>query len=159
MVSWDSWTPADHTAAEAIAGPRLQELLDAAGIELPMAKSRIGELAAILQATVTSDVRAREMGSPVPVTNSQQSLARQLETLLDDPADAAPLAHTLMALAFIDGRPWIPRGGRQRFARDDFDAPWPRTIMWPSPAWCSAGQSEPGTAPGGKAEVPAHCAG
>jgi hypothetical protein len=96
---WDAWTRADHAAAEAIAGPRLQELLDAAGIELPLAKSRIGELSAILRATLTSEVTIREMGGPVPVTNSVQSLARQLETLLDNPADAAPLAHTLMALA------------------------------------------------------------
>jgi hypothetical protein len=98
-VDWDAWTPADHAAAEAIAGPRLRELLDAAGIELPFAKSRIGELSAILQATLTSEVTTREMGGPVPVTNSVQSLARQLETLLDNPADAAPLAHTLTALA------------------------------------------------------------
>jgi hypothetical protein len=98
-MDWDAWTPADHPAAETIAGPRLQELLDAAGIELPMAQSRVAELAAILQAVLTSDVTARETGGPVPVTNSVQSLARQLETLLDNPADAVPLAHTLIALA------------------------------------------------------------
>jgi hypothetical protein len=92
-VDWDAWTPADRAAAEAIAGPRLQELLDAASIELPFAKSRTGELSAILQAALTSDVTTREMGGPVPVTNSVQSLARQLETLVDNAADAAPLAH------------------------------------------------------------------
>jgi hypothetical protein len=65
-IDWSAWTPADHAAADAIAGPRLQELLDAAGIELPVARSRIGELSAILEATLTSDVTTREMGGPVP---------------------------------------------------------------------------------------------
>lgn len=87
------------TFADAITGRRLRELFDAAAIELPVARSKIGELPAILQAILTSDVTTREMGAPVSVTNSQGSLSRQLESLLDNPADAAPLAHTLIALA------------------------------------------------------------
>jgi hypothetical protein len=90
---WDAWKPGDHEAAAAIAGPLLQQLLEAARIELPIAASRIAELSAILEATLASD----EMSGPV--TNSVQSLACQLENMLGDPADAAPVAHTLMALA------------------------------------------------------------
>lgn len=51
----DDWTPADHTAAEAIAGPRLEPLLHAAVIKLPIAASRIRELSAILEATFAAD--------------------------------------------------------------------------------------------------------
>jgi len=92
-VDWDAWTPGDHAAAAAIAGPRLQELLDAAGIEVPIAASRFDELTAILEATLASDETSG------PVTNSVQSLAAQLGNVLDNPADAGPVAHTLMALA------------------------------------------------------------
>jgi hypothetical protein len=92
-VDWDAWQPGDRTAAEIIAGPRLQELLDASGIDLPVAAFRIGELSGILGATLASD----EMSGPV--TKSVQSLARQLESVVDNPEDAAPVAHILMALA------------------------------------------------------------
>jgi len=92
-VDWDAWQPGDRAAAEIIAGPSLQELLDASGIDLPVAASRIAELSAILEATLASDE------THGPVTNSVQSLARQLESVVDSPADAAPVAHTLMALA------------------------------------------------------------
>jgi hypothetical protein len=98
-VDWDAWKPGDSLAAEMIAGPRLQELLDAARIELPVAASRIGELSAILEVTLRSDVTTREFDGPVPVTLSEQSLARQIESVVDNAADAAPVAHTLIALA------------------------------------------------------------
>lgn len=48
---------------------------------------------------IGADVTTREMDGPVPATNSLQSLARQLETVVDGPAAAAPVAHPLMALA------------------------------------------------------------
>lgn len=92
-VDWDAWRPGDRAASEIIAGPRLQELLDASGIELPIAASRIGDVTAILEATLASDA------THGPVTNSAQSLARQLESVVDNPANAAPVAHTLMTLA------------------------------------------------------------
>lgn len=92
-IDWDAWTPADHAAAEMIAGTRLEQLLEAARITLPVAASLIGELPAISVATLASDETRG------PVANSVQSLARQFEHVVDDPAPAAPVAHVLMTLA------------------------------------------------------------
>jgi hypothetical protein len=102
-IDWDTWTPADHVAADAIAGPRLQQLLDAARIDLPIPASRIGEVTAILEETLRSDVTALPGGPiadrPYPPRLSIGDLAARLRDVLDNPADAAPVAHTLMALA------------------------------------------------------------
>jgi hypothetical protein len=92
-VDWDAWKPGDRAAAEAIAGPRLEQILAVAAGELPITANRIGELSAILEATLVSDETRG------PVTNSVQSLARQLESLVDDPAVAPALAVSVMALA------------------------------------------------------------
>jgi hypothetical protein len=92
-VNWDAWKPGHHAAAAAVAGARLKQLLDAAGIELPIAASQFGEVSAILEATLASAALAG------PVTYSVQPLAARLANVLDDPAGATPVAHTLMALA------------------------------------------------------------
>ena len=92
-VDWDAWKPGGHAAAAAIAGPRLRQLLDAAAIELPVAARQLGEVAAVLGASLASAALAG------PVTYSVQSLAAQLATMLDDPAGATAVAGTLMTLA------------------------------------------------------------
>jgi hypothetical protein len=92
-IDWNAWKPGDSPAAAASAGDRLRELAAAARIELPMTSERLDEVSAILEATLAPQALAG------PVTYSVQSLAAQLASVLDDPADATPVAHTLMTLA------------------------------------------------------------
>jgi hypothetical protein len=92
-IDWNAWKPGDPAAAAAIAGPRLRTLVAAARIELPIPATRFDEVSAILEATLASQALSGH------VTYSVQSLAAQLANVLDDPADATPVAHTLMTLA------------------------------------------------------------
>jgi hypothetical protein len=91
-IDWNAWKPGDSPAV-AGAGDRLRELAAAAHAELPMSSARVDEVSAILEATLAAQALAG------PVTYSVQSLAAQLVGVLDDPADATPVAHTLMTLA------------------------------------------------------------
>jgi hypothetical protein len=91
-IDWNAWKPADSPAAASGAGDRLRELAAAARVDLPMTSARVDEVSAILEATLAAQARTG------PVT-SVQSLAAQLASVLDDPADATPVAHTLMTLA------------------------------------------------------------
>jgi hypothetical protein len=91
-IDWNAWKP-DDPAAAAMAGPRLRELIAAARVDLPIAAAQIDVVSAILETTLASQARS---GS---VTYSVQSLAAQLANVLENPAEATPVAHTLMALA------------------------------------------------------------
>jgi hypothetical protein len=89
-IDWNAWKPGDPAAA--VPGPGLRELIAAARIELPVAAARMDEVSAILEATRASQALSG------PGTSSVQSLAAQLASVLDDPADATPVAHTLVTL-------------------------------------------------------------
>lgn len=94
QVDWGSWTPGDYAAAEAIAGPGLRQLLAAADITIQsIAESRLEELAAVLEATLASDVILRPpLPVPLPPQLSVSSLAAQLQDVLDNPARAELVA-------------------------------------------------------------------
>ena len=100
QADWAGWTPGDHKAAEAVAGDGLRQLLAEAGVRISsIADTRLGELAAVLEQTLASDIVYREMDEPVPVTLSVGSLTRQLESALDNPARAGLVAQTEIARA------------------------------------------------------------
>jgi SPP1 gp7 family putative phage head morphogenesis protein len=99
-VDWDEWTPGDYAAAEAVAGDGLQQLLDAADITIrSIAQSRVGELAAVLEATLASDVTSISPEGPLPPRLSVGDLARQLQQVLDNPANAEMVAWSEIARA------------------------------------------------------------
>lgn len=100
-VDWGSWTPGDYEAAEAIAGPGLRTLLDDAGIQIKsIADSRLEELAAVLEATLSSDVVHRQpLPAPLEPSLSVGDLARQLRDVLDNPANAELVAQAEIARA------------------------------------------------------------
>jgi hypothetical protein len=93
-VDWGAWTPGDYEAAEAIAGPGLRQLLANSGITIKsIAKSRIEELAEVLEATLQSEVVHRPpLPEPLPPVLSVSDLARQLQEVLDNPANAELVA-------------------------------------------------------------------
>lgn len=94
QVDWNGWTPGDYAAAEAIAGPGLRQLLADADITIKsIAESRLEELAAVLEATLASDVTLRPpLPEPLPPQLSVSSLAAQLQDVLDNPARAELVA-------------------------------------------------------------------
>ena len=109
-VDWRGWTPADHAAAEQIAGEGLQRLLADADVTIQsIAESRVGELADVLEASLASEVSEIEpyhkppgvysMQNVLPARNSASDLAAKLEDVLDNPARAKMVAHTEMARA------------------------------------------------------------
>ena len=99
-VDWGRWTPGDWEAAQEAAGAGLRQLLAEAGIRIKsIAETRLEELAAVLEATLASDITQREMDQPVPVTNSVQSLTAQLVQVLDNPRNAELVAWTEIARA------------------------------------------------------------
>jgi SPP1 gp7 family putative phage head morphogenesis protein len=97
---WGTWTPGDYEAALEVAGPGLRQLLAEAGIRIKsIAESRLEELSGVLERTLASDETTREMNGPRPVTLSVQSLAAQLEEVLDNPSRAELVAQTEIARA------------------------------------------------------------
>ena len=98
---WGSWTPGDYAAAEAIAGPGLRQLLAEAGIRIrSIAESRLEELSAVLEETLRSDAILRTPGTePLPPFLSVQDLAKRLEAVLDNPANAELVAQAEIARA------------------------------------------------------------
>ena len=93
-VDWGAWTPGDYAAAEAISGPGLRQLLDAADITIQsIAESRLEELSAVLEETLASDVmHRRPLPAPLEPSLSVGDLARQLRDVLDNPARAELVA-------------------------------------------------------------------
>lgn len=93
-VDWGAWTPGDHEAAEAIAGPGLRQLLDNAGIQIKsITETRLEELADVLEATLASDeVHRPPLPEPLPPVLSVGDLARQLKDVLDNPERAELVA-------------------------------------------------------------------
>ncbi len=99
-VDWQGWTPGDYAAAEAIAGAELRRLLDESGIRIQsIAESRLEELAAVLEATLASDVTTIEATGPLPPRLSVSDLERQLQDVLDKPQNAELVAWTEIARA------------------------------------------------------------
>jgi len=93
QVDWQDWTPGDYEAAAQIAGPGLRQLLAQDGIIIrSIAETRLEELSAVLEETLASDIITRDLNGPVPVTLSVQSLASQLEAVLDNPNNAELVA-------------------------------------------------------------------
>lgn len=93
-VDWGAWTPGDYAAAEAIAGAGLRQLLAEADITIrSIAESRLEELAAVLEATLASDITERPLlPEPLPPMLSVGDLARQLQDVLDNPQRAELVA-------------------------------------------------------------------
>lgn len=86
-ADWAGWTPGDYAAAQAIAGEGLSQLLAQADVTIQsIAETRIGELAAVLEATLASDETSG------PVTLSVGSLTKQLADVLDNPSRARVVA-------------------------------------------------------------------
>lgn len=99
-VDWGTWTPGDYEAAEQIAGPGLRQLLGEAGIIIrSIAETRLEELSDVLERSLSSDVTQREFNGPVPLTLSVDSLARELENVLDNPSRAELVAQAEIARA------------------------------------------------------------
>lgn len=99
-ADWRGWTPGDHGAAEAIAGAELRRLLDEAGIRVKsIAETRLEELAAVLEQTLASDVTSISAEGPLPPRLSVGDLTRQLEAVLDNPANAELVAWTEISRA------------------------------------------------------------
>jgi hypothetical protein len=99
-VDWRGWTPGDHRAAEAVAGAELRRLLDESGIRIKsIAETRLEELADVLEQTLASDVTAIPAEGPQPPVLSVGDLTRQLEAVLDNPANANLVAWTEISRA------------------------------------------------------------
>jgi SPP1 gp7 family putative phage head morphogenesis protein len=99
-VDWGAWTPGDWEAAQEIAGPGLRQLLAETGIVIrSIAESRLEELSAVLEQSLSSDEVTREMNGPKPLTLSVQSLADELRGVLDNPARAELVAQAEIARA------------------------------------------------------------
>lgn len=99
-VDWGAWTPGDYEAAEQIAGPGLRQLLAESGIVIrSIAESRLEELSAVLEASLSSDEVTRELDQPKPLTLSVQSVADELRDVLDNPARAELVAQAEIARA------------------------------------------------------------
>jgi hypothetical protein len=93
-VDWGDWAPGDYAAAEQIAGPGLRQLLAADGVTIKsIVETRLEELADVLEATLRSDeVHRPPLPEPLPPMLSVGDLARQLEAVLDNPANAELVA-------------------------------------------------------------------
>jgi SPP1 gp7 family putative phage head morphogenesis protein len=100
VPDWGGWTPGDHQAAAAVAGAGLRDLLDAAQVRIKsIADTRIEELADVLEQTLASDVTTITADEELPPRLSVGDLARQLETVLDNPERAELVAWTEIARA------------------------------------------------------------
>jgi SPP1 gp7 family putative phage head morphogenesis protein len=97
---WRGWTPGDYLAAEQVAGAGLRTLLDSAGVTIAsIADTRIEQLAGVIEQTLASDVTTRPPEGPLPPMLSVGDLARQLEAVLDNPANAELVAQAEIARA------------------------------------------------------------
>lgn len=98
---WGAWTPGDYAAAEQIAGPGLRDLLAQQGIRIKsIAESRLEELSAVLEEMLRSDAIRRTPGTePLPPFLSVGDLAKRLEAVLDNPANAELVAQAEIARA------------------------------------------------------------
>lgn len=100
---WGTWTPGDYAAAEQIAGPGLRDLLAEYGIRIrSIAESRLEELSQVLEDTLRSDEIRRTPGTaPLPPYLSVGDLAKRLEAVLDNPANAELVAQAEIGRAQV----------------------------------------------------------
>lgn len=99
-ADWGSWLPGDPEAAAEIAGPGLRQLLGEAGIIIrSITSTRLEELSGVLERSLSSNETVRPYNGPTPLTLSVQSLARELEDVLDNPGRAELVAQAEIARA------------------------------------------------------------
>jgi SPP1 gp7 family putative phage head morphogenesis protein len=99
-VDWGTWTPGDAEAAMEVAGPGLRQLLQESGIVIrSIAETRLEELSDVLERSLASNETVRPFNGPKPLTLSVQSLADELESVLDNPARAELVAQAEIARA------------------------------------------------------------